>query len=348
MSAKAWKVVAAVGLGVGAVELMRRQFPDLSSLSAAVRAMNPWWALLALVAGVASQLAFAYQQRALVVAFGVRLGQRDAIALTYGGAAISMVAPAGAAVSAAYTFRHYQRRGATSAVATVVTVLSGVISLLTLVLLYGAGALVAGFLSARSWEPIGIRTAAVVVAGAGVVFLGHRYGRRLDWRALTRWAPAAKLLDALRAARAVRGREWAAVTGFAAAKWVLDLACLMAVAAAFGADVGWARLAGVYLTVQVVRQVPLTPGGIGLIEASLLAGLVAAGATSATAVAVVLGYRLITFWLTLPAGLGGHLRLRAARRAGPALGSSFDRAGEAADDAAFEQAEEHQSRNHRQ
>ncbi|MEU8664899.1 flippase-like domain-containing protein, partial [Actinoplanes philippinensis] len=79
------------------------------------------------------------------------------------------------------------------------------------------------------------------------------------------------------------------------------------------------RLALIYLAVQMVRQVPLTPGGVGLIEASMLAGLTAAGLPEATGAAVVLLYRLVSFWLMLPLGLIGWLRLRrgesgAARR----------------------------------
>jgi hypothetical protein len=54
--------------------------------------------------------------------------------------------------------------------------------------------------------------------------------------------------------------------------------------------------------VQIVRQAPLTPGGMGLIEASLLAGLVAAGAGRSDAAAVVIIYRVLSCWLILPIG----------------------------------------------
>ncbi len=316
-------MAAALLLTAGAFELARRQFPELSALSVAARIMNPWWALLAVLAGTTSQLAFSYQQRALLAAFDVDLRRRDAIALTYSGGAISMVAPAGAAVSAAYTFRHYQKRGATAAVATVVTLLSGVISVLSLIILYGVGLLVAVLLPAVKWEPAGTDALIVMAVIAALTVVGWHL-RRVGARLLTRWAVTARLVveirRATRAARAVRGREWAVVTAYAAGKWALDLACLMAVAATFEADIGWLRLAGVYLTMQVVRQAPLTPGGIGLIEASLLAGLVTAGATTATALVVVLSYRLITFWLTLPAGMAAHLYLGAARPTSQAVG----------------------------
>ncbi|MEP6562792.1 MAG: lysylphosphatidylglycerol synthase domain-containing protein, partial [Nakamurella sp.] len=71
---------------------------------------------------------------------------------------------------------------------------------------------------------------------------------------------------------------------------------------AVGADVDFVSLATVYVGVQIIRQIPFTPGGIGIIEAALLAGLIAAGSAAAPAAAAVVIYRALTFWLVLPAG----------------------------------------------
>jgi uncharacterized protein (TIRG00374 family) len=110
-------------------------------------------------------------------------------------------------------------------------------------------------------------------------------------------------------ARAVSVGQLAVPVGYAALNWLLDLCCLIAVAHACDLPLTAFQLATVYLAVQVVRQVPLTPGGIGLIEASLLAGLVTAGAPQSGAAAAVLAYRLISCWLVLPAGLLAYVRL---------------------------------------
>ncbi|MEV6348301.1 YbhN family protein [Actinoplanes sp. NPDC051851] len=131
---------------------------------------------------------------------------------------------------------------------------------------------------------------------------------------LGRWPMGARLFgEAATALDAIRGvpvrYRWS-VLGWAVLNWTLDLACLFASTSAFGLDVHWERLAVVYLTVQVVRQVPLTPGGIGVIEAGLLAGLAASGAPTGSAAAVVLAYRLVSFWLLLPVGLLGYVLLR--------------------------------------
>ena len=77
---------------------------------------------------------------------------------------------------------------------------------------------------------------------------------------------------------------------------------LTAATLAVGADVDLIALATVYVGVQVLRQIPFTPGGIGIIEAALLAGLIASGSAAAPAAAAVLIYRALTFWLILPAG----------------------------------------------
>ena len=121
---------------------------------------------------------------------------------------------------------------------------------------------------------------------------------------------ARRLRKALADARAVAPRDWALALGAAAGNWLTDLLCLAAVAVAFHLPVSLWQLGAIYLTVQLVRQVPLTPGGIGVIEASLLAGLVAAGAAAGPAAAVVLVYRLLSCWLLVPAGLVGWLVLR--------------------------------------
>jgi uncharacterized membrane protein YbhN (UPF0104 family) len=56
----------------------------------------------------------------------------------------------------------------------------------------------------------------------------------------------------------------------------------------------------IYLGVSALTAVIPSPGAIGGLDVALVAGLVAAGASSATAVGTVLGYRMITVWLPLP------------------------------------------------
>lgn len=120
--------------------------------------------------------------------------------------------------------------------------------------------------------------------------------------------------DAWLAGAELGARDWATALAYAAVKWAADLMCLVAVVAAFDQPVGVVTLTGVYLGVQMVRQVPLTPGGVGVVETALAAGLTAAGANGISAAATVLIYRLLSCWLIVPAGGVAAFTLRTGRR----------------------------------
>jgi uncharacterized protein (TIRG00374 family) len=125
--------------------------------------------------------------------------------------------------------------------------------------------------------------------------------------------------DAWRAGAALGVRDWASALAYATAKWVTDIACFAATARAFDLRISLATLAAIYLAVQIVRQVPLTPGGAGIVDTAFIAGLTAAGATAVSATAAVLAYRLLATWLLLPAGGAAALvRRYCAARSAPA------------------------------
>jgi uncharacterized protein (TIRG00374 family) len=57
-----------------------------------------------------------------------------------------------------------------------------------------------------------------------------------------------------------------------------------------------------YAAGQLAANLPITPGGLGVVEGSLTIALVAYGGGQASTVAAVLVYRLISFWALLPPG----------------------------------------------
>ena len=69
---------------------------------------------------------------------------------------------------------------------------------------------------------------------------------------------------------------------------------------------------------QVLAQIPITPGGLGFVEAGLTGMLTLAGVAPGNAVLATFAYRLFSYWLPLPVGLaayGWHARrLRANGR----------------------------------
>jgi uncharacterized membrane protein YbhN (UPF0104 family) len=138
-------------------------------------------------------------------------------------------------------------------------------------------------------------------------------GRRIRAFA-SRWRWTTAVVDvasgAIQHATSLSVRDWAVGGAAALANWLLDVACLVATAHAFGLTIGVVQIVGVYLAIQLVRQIPLTPGGVGVVEASLLVALVALGAPSGAAAAVVLIYRLLSSWLIAPVGLLAWIGLR--------------------------------------
>jgi len=83
---------------------------------------------------------------------------------------------------------------------------------------------------------------------------------------------------------------------------ILHAIILIAVFKSLATGVPALTLALVYLVASAVSALVPSPGGFGALDVALVAGMVAVGAPSATAVAVVLGYRLVTVWAPLVPG----------------------------------------------
>jgi uncharacterized membrane protein YbhN (UPF0104 family) len=334
-----WRQVVILGIAaVAAVIVLRGRLPTAGELVDAIRAADPPWLVAGLVAEYISLAMFARQQQALLRGLGVPTRIGAALAVTYSRSAIAISMPAGSAVSAGFAYKTFRRWGASPQVATAVMVISGIQSTAGLGLLY-----LIGFLTVFAEQPGEIwhdhpagAIGAVIVAGGLAALAGwsitHRPGRDAatgrpeqpptevptgSWphRGLT----VARSIGATAAAMPAGYRTLS--LAFAVVNWLADLCCLAAVAQAFALPLTFVQLGTVYVVVQLVRQVPVTPGGMGVIEASLLAALVGAGAGQAPAAAAVLGYRLFSCWLVIPAGLFTWAMLRRRSRR-PAADSS--------------------------
>lgn len=119
---------------------------------------------------------------------------------------------------------------------------------------------------------------------------------------------AASLLPILRrpgAAAALLGGSAGVTAGYTLA--------LAASCRAFSVGLPLSTVAAVYLGGSALAAVAPTPGGLGALEAALVAGLIAAGAPSGPSVAAVLSYRLVTYWLPV---IPGFVAYRVLRRSG--------------------------------
>jgi putative heme transporter len=84
------------------------------------------------------------------------------------------------------------------------------------------------------------------------------------------------------------------------------------------AEVSWAEVLAVFAFARLATAIPFTPGGVGVVEAVLIGGLVAAGGNRAEVTAAVLVYRALTWALPILVGILTYLWWR---RREPALPS---------------------------
>jgi uncharacterized protein (TIRG00374 family) len=110
------------------------------------------------------------------------------------------------------------------------------------------------------------------------------------------------------------GRRWTRALLATTGRWAFDFGTLLAALAAVGSSPapGVAILA--FCGAQLLAQIPITPGGLGFVEAGLTGMLTLAGVPAGEAVLATFAYRLFSYWLALPLGLVGlglHRRLYA-------------------------------------
>lgn len=91
--------------------------------------------------------------------------------------------------------------------------------------------------------------------------------------------------------------------GWATANWLLDFAVLLIMAMTVGYGTPLPSLLLAYIVAQLTMALPITPGGIGTVEVAMTAALVATGAPAAAATSTVLGWRLVSQWLPILWGL---------------------------------------------
>jgi uncharacterized protein (TIRG00374 family) len=100
----------------------------------------------------------------------------------------------------------------------------------------------------------------------------------------------------------VLGQQWWEALLGAAGRWVLDYLTLLAALYAVDAQPRASLVLLAFFAAQLLGTLPLTPGGLGFVEAGLTGTLALAGVSAAAAVLATLAYRLVAFWLPIPAG----------------------------------------------
>lgn len=247
--------------------------------------------------------------RWLLRAGGTRWSLRRWMGIMLGANALAGAVPGGAALATAWTFRQLRRRGVEEVLAAAVLVVAGTLSAFGLGLLVVAGLLTAGSKgSAAVVHPVvGVLVAILVLAALVFCLLRFadfraRAGR--TWtdlgRQYARVGEFQKSLDHLVSqvhALNPGFRPWLVPATLALLNWVLDAACLVACMWALNISPPWHGVLLAFALTQIPGSLRLTPGGLGLVEATMAALLVLYGMQAGPAIAATLLYRFLGYWV---------------------------------------------------
>ncbi len=279
----------------------------------------------------ASMLAFARVQVRLLRAGGQPLSLASMAAIVFAGNALSASVPiAGPGLAVAFTYRELDRRRIKHHAVAFALVVSGVLSTVSLLLIVAAGLLASGNAVAAV---LGLVPVVAIAAGIAAVLLALRlpaWRRRLERTAAwgvrmaqrlrrTSGEPPETVVDrALRqfAGLHLRRRDWVMVVVLTFVNWLGDAACLALSIRAAGLHCPLRDLLLVWSAGQAAGSLAFTPGGVGIVEAALIAAMVAVRMPAARAAVAVMIYRLISLWGLVLVGWIYFLVIRTrARRA---------------------------------
>ncbi len=299
-----WAILA-VAVVVLTVELVL-VWDQLAKAWKSLLSANGWWVLAAVAAAMASMHSFAQIQRTLLRSAGVEVRQWRSEAAFYAGNALSTTLPGGPVLSATFVYRQQRIWGASPMVASWQLVMSGVLQVVGLALLGLGGA----FLLGASKNPLSLIftlggfVALLVLAqtvaanpqqidGIGVRLLSRFNavrGKPLD-TGLAGWRRMLTQLESVSLSR----RALTNAFSWSMFNWIADVACLAFAAYAAGGHPSLAGLTVAYAAARAVGSIPLMPGGLLVVEAVLVPGLVSSGMTLAQAISAMLIYRLASW-----------------------------------------------------
>jgi uncharacterized protein (TIRG00374 family) len=316
--------VAPVALGIGVVVatfvFVLPKVADYRDVWQVIRDLS-WPQIAALVGATLLNLA-TYAPPWMAALPG--LGFLRAFVMTQASTASTYIAPGGAAVGMALSFGMLRRWAFNSQDVALAVAVTGVwnqfamlgfpVVALALLTLEGArNALL---------QTVALVALAIFVAGVGAFAAGlstrrlaHRLGdlaaRIVSWIfSLLRRGPVAWTGESLVAFRdkalGLLGRRWHVITISTLAGhltvFLLFLVCLRVVDVSAG-EVSAVEAFAAWSLVRLLGSIPITPGGIGIVEVGLTTALVGFGGDNAEVVAAVLVYRTLTIVPTLVLGL---------------------------------------------
>ncbi|MFE3293664.1 YbhN family protein [Rhodococcus sp. NPDC059234] len=289
-------------------------WPRLHESWRALTEIHWGWLAACILAQAVSLSGYGRVQKQLLHAGGVDVIQRKSVAVVYASTAMAVTLPAGQVFSTAFTYRETRRWGASPVVASWQLAISGVIAAAGLALIGFGGALLVG----GSVSPFTL-TFSVFGLIALVVAVRYVSSHPSSIESGARWVlvrvnsmrgkPADTGMHAVRETLAQLesvqlGKKDGAITlCWSAVHRIGDVACLAFACYAIGADPLLSGLLIAFAAGKAVATIPLAPGGLVFVDATLIATLTTAASISASqAVAAAFVYRGVSFILVALVG----------------------------------------------
>ena len=292
----------------GAFYVLLPQLANVDDSFAALRSASWAWLLVAVAMSLATYVAAAI---CVWGAVPVRLPILPNIEAQMASSFVNRVTPAnvgGMALNIRFLRKAGVEPGEAVAAVGLNSLAGGIVHILLLVVFFAlAGQGQASGFNIPSESKLLIAIAAVL-AVAGIASATHRFRRLVRTHVLKFVKQAASSI-----ARLARSPvKLAMLFGGSAGVSLAYIGALAAAVAALHGNIRFTQVGAVYLGASVVSAVAPTPGGLGALEAALVAGFTGVGMDPGVAVAAVLSYRLATYWLPILPGWVGLHRLQKA------------------------------------
>jgi uncharacterized protein (TIRG00374 family) len=291
--------------------------------------VNPGWLAAGVLLEGASLFCYGLLTRALLPPGSVNPGLSRLFRIDLAAAAIAHVIPAGTVGSAGIGYRLFTAEGIKGNDAAVMMATKGLGSTVVLNVLLWLSLVIS--IPLAGFHPIYVTvaiTGAVLLLGIATLAFGVTRQSQRASRILRGIGNRIPGLTADRVEQAIREagnslsalsrdrRTLASSLTWAALNWLLDAASLWCFVAAFGRLVNPVELFAAYGIANVAGALPVTPAGLGVIDSVAPLLLVSFGVTRSVATLGVLGWRLVNFWLPIPAGAAAYVSLKVPRGAG--------------------------------
>jgi uncharacterized membrane protein YbhN (UPF0104 family) len=286
---------------LGAFVVVYLVLPQLANAGAALRALRSadwWWVVAALPAIFVAQ---AFSTLLLKGVIPAKLPFGPTYLVQFGASFLNRVTPNNVG-GMALNFRYLQKAGVDSGSATGsvgLQTLTGTVANLALVAVFfaatGRHSVVHFRVHNRQWLFVGLVVVLVAAALLGLTPRGRRFFREKIWGFV-------RSAGSTIAQVAKSPRQVALILVGAFGGPLVQVAALSLCVHALGGQLPFVQVAAVYLGGHLVASAAPVPGGLGALEAALIAGLSALGMPVGAAASAVLIYRLLTYWMTIPVG----------------------------------------------